>query len=854
MKDRPPNIHRDQLPPCSLSASCLRLVDELDENAISRGEGIGTLREEKVEPLVARLRLHIPTCLTCRAALAQARRMRAQQRSALRELLDEGEESVPSMATSIMHAVNREPLKERGGLAGTHRQEQMVPVSIKAWKHPEQKVRPVNRLRAGVNAVLSLVAVAVIIIASFALFGHMRGQRSSTADLLTDPSPLLRPTEGWSSVAMTTIAQDKETINLLDPVSGKIAPLVTGPYTDQQRAGAAWQAISHDGQRLLFSSYDGVKTIYYLHVLSTREKEVLYTVSGKGGPTVWSTDDRYVFISTAQGVARVDLPGKQTRLLLSSLHSPDLRFYYGGYLYYVESQDGVWGTLKRADVEHGLIQTVTSECPRARNFWLSPGGLHIYYDCQSQAGLFAVKSDGSEVSLVRETAWPLIGYAADGSLLTLRVANSKYQVIKQGIEEGQDQILLDNLAPQGGVVLADHVQVAPYGHALVADVVVADGYHEIWYGDLTTGKKQRILRTKLDAKAQLSLHGWTRIQVFSAAPTPTPAQNLDDWGNVLIAGMDTATNSMHLHNYDVYSGKDTLLIAAGKLPVGTQVGGISPDGKRLLYWTQDKGETTYWTFSATGQSKRFHTLSSHVARNALWLSDSRSVLVAQATTVSKIDVETAKGESILPSLKSAGIRFYRYPYLYFVGAEDLNAEALYRINVVDGTVQQVTERAPGATFWLSPIGYTIYYVNKGAQGHYDLYAVDGDLTQQRRLRQDVVPIGYAEDNALVVMRSIKGIFQVVKLGRAPEQDQVLLNNVAPGAIALCDQKPAPQVIPICDSSIALAPLSRNLVIEAMYADGTHKIWHLEMKTGKARQVPGMEKLTDVRLVGWDLLG
>src|SRR5437764_874454 len=96
MKQRGPR----GLPPCSLSVQCLRLLD--DDVSFS---SIDDIQDER---MLEQLREHIPTCPTCTATLAQARYIRAQQREALRNVLADSEQRVPSTTSQIFAAVNRE--------------------------------------------------------------------------------------------------------------------------------------------------------------------------------------------------------------------------------------------------------------------------------------------------------------------------------------------------------------------------------------------------------------------------------------------------------------------------------------------------------------------------------------------------------------------------------------------------------------------------------------------------------------------------------------------------------------------------------------------------------------------------
>src|SRR5690348_12116967 len=92
------------LPPCSLSAQCLRLLDELDVS----NDAFVSMDSIQDERMLEQLREHIPTCPTCTATLAQARHVRAQQRAALQNLLADSEQRVPSTTSQIFAAIYSE--------------------------------------------------------------------------------------------------------------------------------------------------------------------------------------------------------------------------------------------------------------------------------------------------------------------------------------------------------------------------------------------------------------------------------------------------------------------------------------------------------------------------------------------------------------------------------------------------------------------------------------------------------------------------------------------------------------------------------------------------------------------------
>jgi hypothetical protein len=648
-----------------------------------------------------------------------------------------------------------------------------------------------------------------------------------------------------------------------DPASGDSVTLASGLAPDN----ADLDSISHDGYHLLYRIYNAQQTkTTYTFQPQTQGGKALYILPGKGGHTVWSTDDRYVFISAPQGVEQVDArSGALVREILPSTPSPDIRFYYGGYLYYFVPKNGVMGILNRVNIAGGAAKSVTT-CPTGGGFWLSPSGKTIYYTCGSQNALYAVNTDGSNMHLLcNNTGW-LIGYAADNSLLTLKNVGARYQVVKLGATPAQDRVLLDNLAPGAAYIAQDSVAVAPYGRVLVARAMYADGHEELWYGDLTSGRQSRLT---IPAGAKLlALKGWDRLQVPNAGtPTPSASQPFSDWHSVLVAENNNKIGWSGIVNINAYSGTDTLLTAA-KLPPNTRVDGVSSDGNTVLYQNSNQFTTDYWRLPRPGSGAAFFVLSNSVAGNAIWMPDNRHALVlAVGQGVMEVDTQTGQGVDIIPLPMSSQssqqveidqLAFYHAGYLYFVGAQGACQDELCRIQIgaAGAVAHPITFRTSNTSYWLSPDGTTIYFANhQGPAGQAGIYAVDSDGTHMRRLRPyaDAEPIGYAADMSLEVMRNLNGKFVVVKLGATQQADSVVLADAAPGAVTLCNAPNPPGVAPICDSNIALAPMGGMLMLNAGYADGSNKLWSIDLQSGKRLQIasPLPQPGTQLQLIGWD---
>ena len=881
MKEETSSPQEDGLPSCSLSEYCIFVLDEL-ETSSGQAATFSDEEDNTHQQLLAQMQAHIPICPTCSRTLAQLRKERDHQRSLLRTWLHEDEHNVPSTVASILSVVREgqqipQPLLtpppeclEAG--ANNHHDIHSADKQLRILKrypfgqeqngkgsknskgrkgHAQPKTRW-NTQR--VRTTLTVAAVLVFLLGSLTIFSRLiLFQNHGISSVHTTQSNVIMA-RSWSSVVMTVVYNHQLIIGNYDPLSGKYSEFARSANLDTTTV----DGVSHSGYTLLYHSYDGKKTEYRVAPQNT----LLYTVSGQGGSAVWSTHDHSIFISTQQGIVQVDAATRLAKQIWpgkNSIVSPMLaiHFYRNGYLYFSTSGSNSTGTiLERVALNTRAVQTVAS-CENMHDIWLSPYGATIYYICADQNALYAVNSDGSLPRLFRRDVGHVVGFAQDDALIALSFVNAVARVVKLGSSPALDHVLLPLLAPQALPMLPQDIAVAPYGTSLVVKAMYNDHTQKLWYANLVNGQQQRMpISTTAEVK---QLIGWSRLQVAKVTPVvqPTMPLSLDAWHQVLMVN----SNSQHmtLINNDVANDASTVLNTFTSLPPTTLVDGISRDGKNVLYQFSRSGRTFYYTLSPVAKNGYFYALDNEQAGNALWLSDSQYVLVSTLSDgVRRVNVQTGEVVPLLPHLKIAKLVLYRAPYLYFIGAEDRAAGALYRVNInASGAVpQQVTRRSPGSTFWLSPDGETVYYVNTGSAGQAGLYAVRSDGSNfaiAQPLRTEVVPVGYAADNALMMIRQVQKKFQLVKLGATVQQDHVVLADIAPGAVSLCDTTLAIGIIPICDRSIALAPLGGKLVVEARYDNGSHIIWSIDLATAARFQLPMPTDRPGERqqLIGWN---
>ncbi len=406
---------------------------------------------------------------------------RLPPRQALRAILDEGEQKVPSTTANIMAAVRREQQTAQkvaaDSIHNAHDASSPAPFpQVREMETPRPK-----RSRRTLYNTLALIAVAAALIASFGLLSflvpHDSGGMgtatggSTTSNSSANAGPQYAPsvpatTSTWSAVIMTYRMNGITIIANYNPVTSTFMTIVSLPYTDTIVDG-----VSHDGHEVLYSIYDGSKTSYYIYPQATRN--ALFTTNDKSRSAIWSTDDRTLFISTAKGVMSVDVQTHAAKLLFTTLLSVTLLNYRDdGYLYFVKGDAGqpyaTEGTFNRINTAQGSSQQITP-CVDGSNFWLSPSGVTVYYNCldQSTNTIYAVNSDGTNPHVFRSQAGNIVGYAEDGSPLTLVNVNGKYQIVQLDMQSIQDTVLVQDVAPEATTVIADDVAVAPLGPTLV---------------------------------------------------------------------------------------------------------------------------------------------------------------------------------------------------------------------------------------------------------------------------------------------------------------------------------------------------------------------------------------------------
>jgi hypothetical protein len=343
----------------------------------------------------------------------------------------------------------------------------------------------------------------------------------------------------------------------------------------------------------------------------------------------------------------------------------------------------------------------------------------------------------------------------------------------------------------------------------------------------------------------------------SPAASNSYRQYTGDWGAVII-GQVGEHGYTSIMNYDPDTGKSALLVPPRHV---VQIDGVSHDGHNVLYHFAEHGHTYFSTLTPFSHAGYFYALSDDSVGKALWETDSRHVFIASDHHgIIEVDTQTGTTQTILASLNVGRLWFYRDGYLYFDAMKHKVSYDLWRVNVVTAAVQRVTKTFRGRSYLLSPDGTTIFYADKlsgnalGATAIYTINVNAGGASSHLLLRIDAVPVGFAADNTLELLGRMNGAFQLIKLKPTePNVDRVVLYDVAPGANVLCEN-PALTTAPVCDENAALSPYGHGLVVEALYNDGSTKIWGDNLSTGKRiilQTVHGPVSTPHMQLPGWD---
>lgn len=339
-----------------------------------------------------------------------------------------------------------------------------------------------------------------------------------------------------------------------------------------------------------------------------------------------------------------------------------------------------------------------------------------------------------------------------------------------------------------------------------------------------------------------------------------PSVNNYGWDTVLVGltmlSASGMVKSFTFYGYNAPAGKMKQLASLTQAMLAVNMDGISRDGQSLLYdMTIPDQQTTYTVYSPAAGQRNIYRLPAGEGGNAIWMDSSHILVLESASLVVELDTQSgARHQYASWPIKASRLAFYRQPFLYFIGAEGLVAGALYRVNLseVNAVPHYITNTHSGTRFWLSVDGTTLFYADKGASGKQGIYAMNSDGTNARLLRSGPgIPIGYADDNTLMVLQPVGDRLEVIQMGvTSARPERVLLANAAPGAISLCRSGEFVAAVEMCDGSVALEPYGHGLLLHAYYANGSHSLVYDNLVTGSSRTILTLPANTTVQLPGW----
>nr|HET6902166.1 hypothetical protein [Ktedonobacteraceae bacterium] len=341
---------------------------------------------------------------------------------------------------------------------------------------------------------------------------------------------------------------------------------------------------------------------------------------------------------------------------------------------------------------------------------------------------------------------------------------------------------------------------------------------------------------------------------FAASPSFSYSTN---WNTAVLG--HAQHGQMFIDNYDPYNGRHSPLVPPFSAN-NTAIDGVSHDGHNVLYHYSSSGHTYYATLTPHSQTGYFYSLSDANAGEAIWMSDSQHVLIAtQNEGIIEVDSHSGVSRTVAMLAHVHHLWFYRNGYLYFDYTKNYGPSDLWRISITTGIPQHVLTSTAGRSYFISPDGTTVFYADTTGVAniaHPAIYTMKVDPlapTPQLLLTISAIPIGFAADNTLELMREEHNTFQVVKLKPTqPAIDRVVMADVAPGALALCDRAPTTSA-PICDENIALAPYGGGLLVTALNKDGSRQVWADNLTTNHnlLLQTLSSSDTSHIQLPGWD---
>jgi len=346
---------------------------------------------------------------------------------------------------------------------------------------------------------------------------------------------------------------------------------------------------------------------------------------------------------------------------------------------------------------------------------------------------------------------------------------------------------------------------------------------------------------------------------FGHQPLPQNGLSADTsgWDTVLFGLSMLSASGMvkgfAFYTYEAPAGKLARIVSSTRTFVGVNMEGISRNGQSLLYDLTSPVQRIYTVYSPARGLHNVYQLPADAGGNAIWIDDSHILVQVQARLVIELDTQSGVIGRTWP-IRAGRLVSYHRPFLYFIDARRAETGALYRMNLsmAEAVPQHITDAQPDTHFWFSADSMTIFYASKGLAGQQGIYAVGSDGTDARLLHAGPgMPIGYTDDNALLLLEQVSDRLEIVRLGGTlARAERVLLTNAAPGATSLCDTAGLVAGIQMCDGNVALEPYGQGLLLHAYYANGSHSLVYDNLVTGASRTILSLPAHTMVQLPGW----
>lgn len=387
---------------------------------------------------------------------------------------------------------------------------------------------------------------------------------------------------------------------------------------------------------------------------------------------------------------------------------------------------------------------------------------------------------------------------------------------------------------------------------LVATVVIVLSFSLFWQYALHAAQSRTAISPLLSPTIRTSVTATPAqtaplVNVVPASSLVVSSDN--SWPSVLISRSAGDGQHYSAENYDTTSGK-SLQVLQSCCDTNIAIDGVSHKGKDLVYHTWD-GQKTYYhvlggdIFSVTGRGS-----------NAVWSTNDTVIYASTAHSLTVFDENTHQVQSVAISLGADNLVGYQENtppqpnYLYFSRLES-GGRSLFRIATNQLTPTTTVEgplasASPSSLFWFGLDGMhnngVYYMMNK------NLYYTNLSTRMPLLISNDAVPVGYNSaggDSLMYIQETSTGIFQL----KNANDNTTLFDDIAPGAVALCDGTPPSDRIPICDDGIAVNPYNTMLLLVARSVGGAYQV--LQVDWQQQPQPTNIDTTSPFHFIGWD---